>query len=85
MEPKSIAFPLGYTPMVEAERFELPNLWKELIYSQPRLATSLHFRIGAGYRTWTYNLPLTRRVLFQIELNQQMVERGRLELPTSCL
>ena len=40
-ESKSCALPLGYTPMmVEDDRFELPNP-KELIYSQPRLTTSL--------------------------------------------
>ena len=44
-ESKSCALPLGYTPIwilrvVGEDRFELPNP-KELIYSQPRLATSL--------------------------------------------
>ena len=45
-ESKSVALPLGYTPnlVVEGGRFEPPNP-KELIYSQPRLASSLplHF------------------------------------------
>ncbi len=41
IESKSIALPLGYTPrVVEEGGFEPPNP-KELIYSQPRLATSL--------------------------------------------
>ena len=42
-ESKSVALPLGYTPiqeMVGEDGFEPPNP-KELIYSQPRLATSL--------------------------------------------
>ena len=41
-ESKSDALPLGYTPikMVGEDGFEPPNP-KELIYSQPRLATSL--------------------------------------------
>ena len=40
-ESKSVALPLGYTPkMVEEGGFGPPNP-KELIYSQPRLATSL--------------------------------------------
>lgn len=41
-ESKSVALPLGYTPirMVEEGGFEPPNP-KELIYSQPRLAASL--------------------------------------------
>ena len=41
-ESKSLALPLGYTPikMVGEDGFEPPNP-KELIYSQPRLATSL--------------------------------------------
>ena len=41
-ESKSDALPLGYTPklVVEGGRFEPPNP-KELIYSQPRLASSL--------------------------------------------
>ena len=41
-ESKSCALPLGYTPIrvVGEDRFELPNP-QELIYSQPRLATSL--------------------------------------------
>ena len=45
-ESKSVALPLGYTPIrvVGEDGFEPPNP-KELIYSQPRLATSLftHF------------------------------------------
>ena len=41
-ESKSVALPLGYTPIrvVGEDGFEPPNP-KELIYSQPRLATSL--------------------------------------------
>lgn len=41
-ESKSLALPLGYTPtkVVGEDGFEPPNP-KELIYSQPRLATSL--------------------------------------------
>ena len=42
-ESKSLALPLGYTPInkvVGEDGFEPPNP-KELIYSQPRLATSL--------------------------------------------
>ena len=41
-ESKSRALPLGYTPtrVVGEDGFEPPNP-KELIYSQPRLATSL--------------------------------------------
>ena len=42
-ESKSVALPLGYTPiplMVGGGRFELPNP-QEQIYSLPRLATSL--------------------------------------------
>ena len=41
-ESKSVALPLGYTPtkVVGEDGFEPPNP-KELIYSQPRLATSL--------------------------------------------
>ena len=43
-ESKSVALPLGYTPMVEGGRFELPNP-KERIYSPPRLATSLPLQL----------------------------------------
>ncbi len=40
-ESKSVALPLGYIPrMVGEDGFEPPNP-EELIYSQPRLATSL--------------------------------------------
>ena len=42
-ESKSLALPVGYTPInivVGEDGFEPPNP-KELIYSQPRLATSL--------------------------------------------
>ena len=41
-ESKSVALPLGYTPIrvVGEDGFEPPNP-KELIYSQPRLASSL--------------------------------------------
>ena len=49
-ESKSVALPLGYTPIrvVGEDGFEPPNP-KELIYSQPRLATSLftHYVDGA--------------------------------------
>ena len=46
IESKSIALPLGYTPMVVEEGgFEPPNP-KELIYSQPRLATSLFLHVA---------------------------------------
>ena len=52
-ESKSVALPLGYTPIqlvVEGGRFEPPNP-KELIYSQPRLASSLPLRfIGIASR-----------------------------------
>ena len=48
-ESKSVALPLGYTPsMVEGGRFELPNP-KELIYSQPRLASSLPLRVWYSF------------------------------------
>ena len=46
-ESKSVALPLGYTPiplMVGGGRFELPNP-QEQIYSLPRLATSLSLQI----------------------------------------
>ena len=44
-ESKSDALPLGYTPrVVEEGGFEPPNP-KELIYSQPRLATSLFLHV----------------------------------------
>ena len=45
-ESKSDALPLGYTPnlVVEGGRFEPPNP-KELIYSQPRLASSLPLHV----------------------------------------
>ena len=51
-ESKSDALPLGYTPsMVEGGRFELPNP-KELIYSQPRLASSLPLRVIVLRKWW---------------------------------
>ena len=46
-ESKSLALPLGYTPInivVGEDGFEPPNP-KELIYSQPRLATSLFAQV----------------------------------------
>ena len=48
-ESKSDALPLGYTPnlVVEGGRFEPPNP-KELIYSQPRLASSLPLHVIAN-------------------------------------
>ena len=49
-ESKSVALPLGYTPMVEGGRFELPNP-KERIYSPPRLATSLPLQQILKFRT----------------------------------
>ena len=51
-ESKSVALPLGYSPIVMVGRdgFE-PSNQKELSYSQPRLATSLPPQNGAGYRT----------------------------------
>ena len=45
-ESKSVALPLGYSPLIKnggGGRFELPNP-KERIYSPPRLATSLPLR-----------------------------------------
>ena len=48
-ESKSVALPLGYSPlMVEGGRFELPNP-KERIYSPPRLATSLPLQIKLSF------------------------------------
>ena len=46
-ESKSLALPLGYTPMVEESGFEPLNP-KERIYSPSRLATSLLLHGGAG-------------------------------------
>jgi hypothetical protein len=50
IESKSIALPLGYAPMVlvEEDGFE-PSNPKELIYSQPRLATSLLLQDSAYF------------------------------------
>ena len=44
-ESKSVALPLGYTPMVEESGFEPLNP-KERIYSPSRLATSLLLQLG---------------------------------------
>ena len=56
-ESKSVALPLGYIPikMVEEGGFEPPNP-QELIYSQPRLATSLllHMVPTIGIEPTTY-------------------------------
>ena len=46
-ESKSLALPLGYTPMLEESGFEPLNP-KERIYSPSRLATSLLLHGGAG-------------------------------------
>ena len=59
-ESKSVALPLGYTPkrMVEEGGFE-PSNPKELIYSQPRLATAeLNIHITLRY-TCLINISLT--------------------------
>ena len=72
-ESKSVALPLGYTPkrVVGEDGFEPPNP-KELIYSQPRLATSLFthiiryshaFLIGGCCRFRTYDPRLVRAML----------------------
>ena len=68
-ESKSVALPLGYIPsshkkMVEEGGFEPPNP-QELIYSQPRLATSLLLQLhGADYRNRTHNLLITSQLLY---------------------
>ena len=57
--------------MVGGGRFELPNP-KELIYSQPRLATSLTthrvilIRNGGSYRARTYDLRRVKAMLSQL-------------------
>ena len=50
--------------MVEEGGFEPPNP-QELIYSQPRLATSLLLQLyGADYRNRTHNLLITSQLLY---------------------
>ena len=58
-ESKSVALPLGYTPIrvVGEDGFEPPNP-KELIYSQPRLATSLFTHVRTLARP-----PLPRKMV----------------------
>ena len=63
-ESKSVALPLGYSPMVEGGRFELPNP-KERIYSPPRLATSLPLHGGLG-RNRTADTLSFNQVLYQL-------------------
>ena len=47
-ESKSVALPLGYTPMNGGGGRIRTTEPKELSYSQPRLATSLLLHHGAG-------------------------------------
>ena len=66
-ESKSVALPLGDSPMVEGGRFELPNP-KERIYSPPRLATSLslhHIKNGPR-RIRTADTLSFNQVLYQL-------------------
>ena len=71
-ESKSVALPLGYTPlMVEESGFEPLNP-KERIYSPSRLATSLLLHGGAGQNrtadTWRFN-PLLYQLSYRAKNN----------------
>ena len=73
-ESKSVALPLGYTPiMVEESGFEPLNP-KERIYSPSRLATSLLLHGGAGQNrtadTWSFN-PLLYQLSYRAILREQ--------------
>ena len=58
--PKTVALPLGYTPMVvEGSGFEPPNP-KERIYSPPRLAR-------LRYPSITLNICSSKMQIFQIQ------------------
>ena len=91
-ESKSLALPLGYTPMVEESGFEPLNP-KERIYSPSRLATSLLLHGGAGQNrtadTWSFN-PLLYQLSYRAKItwyfynNNETVWTG-LEPATSCV
>ena len=73
-ESKSVALPLGYTPMNGGGGRIRTTEPKELSYSQPRLATSLLLHGGAGQNrtadTWSFN-PLLYQLSYRAKLREQ--------------
>ena len=74
---ETLVLPLNYARNMEGEGFEPPNP-KERIYSPPRLASSLPFRIILNYGarrnrtadTWSFN-PLLYQLSYRAILREQ--------------